>query len=701
MGYFIGIDVGGTFTDGVAMDEEGRLYYGKSPTTPDDFTRGIINTLSALANECETTLERLLLTTERFNLSTTTGTNLVVEQKGARTGLLATRGHGDALFIMRGSGRLAGLETELYYHPQATYKPAPLVPRHLVREIDERIDCQGRVIVPPNLAQVETAVRSLVEEEKVKAIAVAFLWSFRNPAHEQQVEALIRRIAPQVYVSCSHKVSPRLGEYERTVATVLNSYIGPLTQSYLTGISLRLRDAGLRRPLLTMQVSGGVLPASRAAELPITSLGSGPVGGLIGSTEFARKTGYKNVIATDMGGTSFEVGLIVKGEPLLTDEKIINQYRYRLLQLQVNSIACGGGTIARLDPYSRSIRVGPDSAGANPGPVCYGRGGTEPTVTDADVVLGLLSPDSFWSWRMKLDREAAREAIGNLGRQVGLSPEETAAGILRINNTKAAELIRQQTIARGFDPRDFVVFAYGGAGPLHAFDFARELGVAGVVIPLGNGASTLSAYGCATSNMVRFIEREQLFFYPFPLEELNRLLSSMEEEAVRSMAEMGQTSEEIALERFALLRYSGQWLHHLPVKLPGGLLGPEQIEQVVDSFKETYDSLYGRGAGQIAQGLELFAVRIRATAALHLPERKPDAEPVAAIDGRACRGSRTIFWPDQMAEVKSRIFDGRRLRFDNRIAGPAVVELPFTSIPVAIGQTLTVDAFGNLLLHFK
>ncbi|MDA8235055.1 MAG: hydantoinase/oxoprolinase family protein [Clostridia bacterium] len=700
MGYYIGLDGGGTFTDGVAMDEKGRLYFAKAPTTTENFSIGMFNVLSALAEECGTTVENLIASTERFSLGTTVGTNLLVERNGAHTGLLATAGHGDSILMMRGSGRITGLDPELYFHPQATSKPEPLVPRNLIKEINERIDYQGQVVVPVNVEEVEAAVRSLVDDQGVTAIAVSFLWSFRNPAHEEQVVEIIKRIAPEVYVSCSHQVAPRMGEYERTVATVINSYIAPKSAAYFASAAKRLHEAGLNHPLLIMQVSGGILPAKKAVENPLTSLGSGPVGGLIGSAALARSLGHDNVIATDMGGTSFEVGLIVNGEPLVTDENVIDQYRYKLLQLQTTSIACGGGSLARLSPFSKSIRVGPASAGASPGPVCYRRGGTEPTVTDADVVLGLLSAESFLGGRMPLDREGARQAIGLLGKEVGLNPEEAAAGIMKINSIKAAELIRQQTVIRGYDPRDFHVYAYGGAGPLHAFMFAQELGVKGVVIPLGNGASTLSAFGCATSNLVRYFEAEEMFNYPFQLDQLNGLIAKLEKDALDALAEMGK-AENITLERFGQMRYGGQWLHNLLMRLPEGNIGPNEAEAIIQDFSTTYDTLYGSGAGQVSQGVELFSVLIRATAHLHRPDQAVQEQPVSELADTTKRGTRTIFWPDQMTFIESQIYDGRYLRFGNLVTGPAVVELPHTSIPVGLGQTLECDAFGNLVLQFK
>ena len=701
MSYYIGVDGGGTFTDCTAMDDAGRLYHSKAATTKDDFAKGMFEALGALAEGCGISVSELVSSTERFSLGTTVGTNLLVERRGARTGLLATAGHGDAILIMRGTGRTAGLELEYSFHPQATNKPTPLVPRALIKEIDERVDCMGQKVVPLDEAAVEAAVRELVEREHVEAIAITFLWSFKNPAHELRALEIVRAVAPGVYVSCSHQVAPRMGEYERTVATVINSYIAPASAAYFHRAADTLHEAGLRQPLLIMQVSGGVLPATKAAEIPLTSLGSGPVGGIIGSLSLARQLGHKNIIATDMGGTSFEVGLIIAGEALVGDEKIVGQYRYRQPQLQTESIACGGGSLARFDPHSRSIRVGPESAGADPGPVCYLRGGTEPTVTDADLVLGLLSADSFLGGRMPLDRDAAVRAVAGLGAQVGLGPAETAAGIVRINNARAAELIRQQTVVRGYDPRDFLVYAYGGAGPLHAFAFAKELGVKGVVVPLGNGASTLSAYGCSTSNLVLNMEREEIFFAPFPPARMNALLAELEKQARDSMRDMGRSPGEVEIERYGLVRYSGQWLHSLLVRIPDGELTSGGLDGVVDEFRSMYDSLYGQGAGLVSQGVEMFTVRIHAVVRLQRPPQATETDFSQAIPDAARLGTREIFWPDRMERLESPIYDGVRLHHGNRVEGPAIVELPFTSIPVGVDQVLECDAFGNLMLHLE
>ncbi len=400
-----------------------------------------------------------------------------------------------------------------------------------------------------------------------------------------------------------------------------------------------------------------------------------------------------------MGGTSFEVGLIIGGEPLVGDEKIVDQYRYKLPQLQTTSIACGGGSLARVDPHSRSIRVGPESAGADPGPVCYRRGGTEPTVTDADLVLGLLSAESFLGGRMPLDYDAALAAVAGLGEKVGLGPEETAAGIVKINNARAAELIRQQTVVRGYDPRDFLVYAFGGAGPLHAFAFAKELGVKGVLVPLGNGASTLSAYGCSTSNLVLNIEKEQNFLAPFPADELNSVMAGLEQQARESMREMGKAAEEVEIERFGLIRYSGQWLHSLLVHIPPGELTSEALQAVVDNFRSMYDSLYGHGAGVVSQGIELFTVRVHAVVRLHRPAQAVEKGFEKVLPGgRPARHPRDLLArPDGTHRERGLRRHAATPRQPDRGACHRRTALHFHSCKR--GSGVECDAFGNFVLR--
>src|SRR5262245_38534642 len=466
----VGIDIGGTFTDCVLIGSDGTAHTtAKVLSTKHDPADGVLAGLAELADGLGVPLHELLARTQRFGHGTTIGTNAVLERTGARVGVITTVGHGDALAIMRGHGRVAGKSVEDVFRVRGTSLPAPLIVPGAVLELHERVDSTGAVVVALDEGRAAESIASFVKHHRLDSVAVVFLWAFANPAHENAVEKLVRSAAPEVFVSLSSRVSPRLGEFERIVATVLNGYIGPACTRYLSSMSDRLAAEGLRSPLLVMQSSGGVVPAAAVSEIALGTLDSGPTAGLTGTAALAAANAHRNVVATDMGGTSFDIGLVVDGHAVVANESVIDQYTYRMPHLDVRTTACGGGSIARRDPRTGALRVGPDSAGSDPGPACYGRGGQEATVTDADVVLGLLRPESFLAGRMPLDEEAARAAVGRLARSLGLGLEETAAGIVNVNNLRAATLIRQQTLERGRDPRDFILYAYGGAGPVHAF----------------------------------------------------------------------------------------------------------------------------------------------------------------------------------------------------------------------------------------
>ena len=567
----IGVDIGGTFTDCVlvghpATDGTATYRTAKALSTKGDPADGVLAGLTELADGMGLALPELLARTERFGHGTTIGTNAVLERTGARVGVITTAGHGDALAIMRGHGRVAGRSVEDVFLVQGTSLPAPLIVPGAVLELHERVDSAGKVVVALDERRAADAVAAFIRDYQLDSVAVVFLWAFANPEHEQVIEKIARTVAPDVFVSLSSRVSPRLGEYERTVASVLNGYVGPACTRYLTSMADRLGAHGLGAPLLVMQSSGGVVPASAAAEIALGILDSGPTAGLTGAAALAAVNGHRNVVATDMGGTSFDIGLVVDGQPIVADESVIDQYTYRLPHLDVRTTACGGGTIARRDPQTGALRVGPESAGAEPGPACYGRGGSQATITDADVVLGLLRPGSFLAGRMPLDESASRAVVGRLADSLGLGLEETAAGLINVNNLHAATLIRQQTLERGLDPRDFVLYSYGGAGPVHAFGYAAEIGVREVLIPLGNGASTLSAYGIAAGDVARFVEVETALRAPFDDAALSREVAGAVERARQSMLDAG-VAEDPQIDIWALMRYQEQLMHRLEVPL--------------------------------------------------------------------------------------------------------------------------------------
>ncbi|HZG90503.1 MAG TPA: hydantoinase/oxoprolinase family protein [Pseudonocardia sp.] len=687
--YYIGVDIGGTFTDCVLVDQDGNHRTAKALSTRDEPVSGVVAALAQLAGTVGLDLPTLLARTDRFGHGTTIGTNAVLERRGARVGLVATAGHGDALQMMRGSGRVAGRSIEDVFSVHGSRRPLPLITPGAVLEIDERIDAGGSVVVALDTGAAVERIRELVGAHQLDSVAIAFLWSFANPSHEQALAEALSAALPDVFVSSSSIVSPRLGEYERTVATVVNGYVGPACSRYLGRLAEELAGTGLDRPLLVMQSHGGVLPAAAAADTSLGTIDSGPAGGLTAVAMLATSYGHERVVATDMGGTSFDIGLLIDGKPVLADENVIDQYTYRLPHLDIRTIACGGGTIARFDEATRGMRVGPQSAGSEPGPACYGRGGTEPTVTDADVVLGLLRPAAFLDGRMPLDRGAALAAVGRLAERVGLSVEETAAGILEINNMRAATVIRQQTLERGHDPRDFALYAYGGAGPVHAFGYAAESGVREVVIPLGDGASTLSAFGIAAGDVVLYRELQRSVPAPFTGSAADTLAAAVAEIEKTARAEIAAAgvSGEVRIEVDALMRFREQLMHSLeiPVALPAG---PGTGSELSAGFDAEYVRRYGAGGTALFQAVEVFALRARASVAAGVPAPRTPADPPSAP------GTAEVYWPG----IGWTATDIHRGAPAAAVTGPALVELAHTSIAVPPGASLSTGPKGELRL---
>ncbi|MGO4689724.1 hydantoinase/oxoprolinase family protein [Glaciibacter sp. 2TAF33] len=691
MTYTIGVDIGGTFSDCVAVDDQGRVFNGKALSThATNPVEGVLDGLTRLAEEAGETLESLLAATSEFSHGTTIGTNLMVERKGARVGLVATKGHGDALQIMRGRGRTAGVAADLLLNVRETDKPAPLVPHRDVVEVAERVLADGSVLAPLDDDAAREILRPLLEN--VDAVSISLIWAFRNPVHEQRLRELVHEIRPDIFVSISSETAPRLGEYERTVATVINSYVGPASSRYLGLLETALHERGLTTPVFIMQSNGGVLPVETARHRPVQTIGSGPAGGLAGTAFIARRTGHKNVIATDMGGTSFEVGLLIDGRPVLTSEKIIDQYTFKIPQLDVRSIACGGGSIARVDPHSGGLRVGPESAGSNPGPACYGSGAL-PTVTDADVVLGFIDPDRFLGSAMQLDKGAAIAAVQRLAEEAELSLEQAASGILRVNSHSASILIRQRTIEQGLDPRDFVLYAFGGAGPLHAFAFAEHLDIDQVVIPMGNGASTLSAYGIAASDAMEVFEEECTIRSPFDTDALADTIGRLEERAVTQMVSAGFKKEQVRLTRTAQARYAEQYLQELNLPVPSGPVDASFSDTLSATFAEEYSRLYSATALSVLHTSEIFTIRVTASVPL---QTAPTATPTAGETQPA--REREVYWPGHEAWIRTAVYDGPPA-IGFTIQGPALVQLPHTTIAVAPGQSLKTDDYANCILH--
>ena len=488
-GYRIGVDVGGTFTDLVAVDDGGRITVAKSASTPRDQSIGVLDGLELLAGSLGIDRAALLASTDRIVHGTTVATNALLERKGAKLGLLTTKGHRDVLEMRE------GLKDDRYALRQPA--PEPLVPRHLRLPVRERIRADGSTATPLGQTSLRAAIRTLAAEE-VEAVAVCYLHAYRSPEHERLTAEALARALPGAYVSLSSQVFPQIKEYERVCATVVNAYVGPVLERYLHRLAERLAEAGYSGPVLIMQSHGGLATVADAVRLAAGGVLSGPAGGVAAARHASRVLGHGNLIAFDMGGTSTDMSLIVEGEAAVSTDRRVAGHRIALHSLDIASIGAGGGSIARVDAGG-VLHVGPASAGADPGPACYGRGGTSPAVTDANLVLGFLDPARFLGGRQRLDVEAAAGAVDTVAARLGIGRMAAAEGIHRIVNTRMAEGIRLVSVRRGVDPRRFALLSFGGAAGVHVTAVARALDLSRVVVP--RLAPVFSAWGMLASDL--------------------------------------------------------------------------------------------------------------------------------------------------------------------------------------------------------
>ncbi|MGE3572371.1 MAG: hydantoinase/oxoprolinase family protein, partial [Burkholderiales bacterium] len=544
--------------------------------------------------------------------------------------------------------------------------------------------------------EAEQAIRALVAEG-VQAIAICFLWSFRNSKHELQVREMVQRIAPDVFVTCSVDIAPKWGEYERVTATALNAYLGPVMSGYLARLDRTLTELGYRHGLQIAQCGGGTVPVERAGEAPLLTLDSGPVAGVTASSFLGAAMGEKNIITTDMGGTSFDVSIIHGGKPAYAFTSNTDQYEYFLPKVDIQAIGAGGGSLVRAHPETRTLTVGPDSAGAFPGPVCYGRGGTVPTVTDAQLVLGYLDPENFAGGRMKLDRDAAFAAIEKLGRSIGMGAVECAAGVCRIVELHMADIIRKVTVEKGFDPREFVLFAFGGAGPAHAGVFAAELGVKKVIVPQRKAASTWCAFGAAAADVLHIYEHSEILATPVPAARVNDALASIEERARETMSGEGIAPSRQRFEFSLDVRHRGQ-INEVEVLIPWTRLPGDYEPKLRALFVGRYEQLYGRGSALPGAQLEIVVCRLRARALTPRPKLTRARRAARAVPKAALLKPRTIWWTGLR---KTPVFDGGKLLAGNVVRGPAIVETADTTVVVHPGRTLRLDALGNFEITFN
>ena len=676
----IGVDIGGTFTDIVALDREGRLVLTKVPTTPKDLLDGI-----------GAAVRRILAQTgaapgsvERFIHGTTVATNAVLEQKGAVTAILTTAGFEDVLELGRQKrSRMYDLEMEVE-------TPTFLVPRRRRVGVRERLDARGAVLVPLDEDQVRAEVAAL-RAQGVQAVAVCYLFSFVNPAHERRTREICREVAPELSVSLSCEVDPTFREYERLCVTAFDAYLGPVVKRYLAGLAETLRGLGVPAVPLVMRSRGGIVSAALAAQEPVTLFLSGPAGGVIGARFAAERSGVRDFVSLDMGGTSNDVAMVRGGEPLIASEGWIGPYPVRTPMVDVSSIGAGGGSIAWIDGAG-GLRVGPRSAGAEPGPACYGRGGDQATVTDASLILGYLNPERFAGGLMTLDVGAAERAVAGIGRRLGLDTIAAAAGIHRVITARMADQIRLATIKRGYDPRQFALVVLGGAGPVHGVRLAEEMGMTEVIVPEAPGV--LAAFGLLAAAIEHHHARTlQAPTDAADLDAVNRCLAELDAAGRARMREEGVPADRVSVAYSADMRYVGQ-AYELPVPIVAPVAA-ERVPEIVRAFHAVHDRVYGYARTQ--QPTEFVNFRAVHDYPLPRPVVRPAAPAGGATDDARVGERRAYFAPDGF--VAAALYDRARLAVGARVSGPAIVEQADTTTVIPPGHTALVDRSGNLRLR--
>ncbi|MCR9072032.1 MAG: hydantoinase/oxoprolinase family protein [Alphaproteobacteria bacterium] len=665
MTYRIGIDIGGTFTDLVAVDETGAVTFAKTPSTPEDQSVGLLNGLERLAAMLGLSREALLERTERIVHGMTVATNALLERKGAKLALLTTEGHRDVLEMRE------GLKPDRYN--LRLPRQEALVPRHLRLGVRERMRHNGSVEVPLDANSLAAAIETL-KTEQVESVAVCYLHSYANDAHERATAEAIRAALPGVYVCVSADVLPQIKEYERVSTTVVNGYVGPALQRYLRRLESRLDEAGYRNATLIVLSHGGVAPISEAIRSAVATVLSGPAGGLAGARHAAELTGVENLIPFDMGGTSSDISLVDGGEIALASDRSIAGERIALPSLDIVTLGAGGGSIARVDGAGL-LQVGPHSAGAVPGPVCYGRGGTEPTVTDSNVVLGYLDPSGFLGGADMLDRKGAEAALTDLGERLGVSMVDAAAGVHRVVNTQMAEGIRLATVRRGVDPRRFALFGFGGAAGLHVTGLARMLDLRRVIVP--RVASVLSAWGMLTTDLryetIRTHIGDTEALEP---DTVRALFGEMETDSRAHLASW--FDGDVTTSRSADMRY-GEQVYEIDVPLDAlDLDAPDLLDRLKAMFEARHEALYTYSLPDRAP--VLVNAKIAAIGRLPAPPQEPEAEsgPEATP-----KGMRPVFldgWID------APIYGFDDLAPGQNITGPAIVEASTTTVLLREGD---------------
>ncbi|QWG19216.1 hydantoinase/oxoprolinase family protein [Bradyrhizobium sediminis] len=679
--FTIGIDVGGTYTDLVAIDENGKTIFAKSPSTPADQSVGVMAGLEELARRLKLTRAAMLGQTDRIVHGTTVATNALLERKGARVALLTTEGHRDVIEMREG---LKGDRYDLRSPP-----PQPLVPRERRFGVKERLKANGEVAIPLDDSSLDQAIAA-IRRSGATSVAVCFLHSYLNPVHELAAVERLARELPEISISRSSDVLPQIKEYERVSTTIVNAYVRPLVRHYLANLEQRLHEAGFEGSLFIILSHGGMAPVEEASRLAAGTVLSGPAGGISGARRCAGLLGIPDLVPFDMGGTSTDISLVSEGSASLSADGSLAGERIALRSLDIASIAAGGGSIASVDAGG-TLRVGPESAGSVPGPACYGNGGEAATVTDANVVLGYLDAAAFMGGKRPLDAAAAEAAVDRVAASLGLSRYEAAAGIFRMINLKMADGIRLMTLRRGVDPRKFALLSFGGAAGLHAAEVARELDIKRIIVPVA--ASVLSAWGMLTSDLRYEVSRTHYGAGArISADEARKLFGDLEREATgRLRAWFGG---KMTTERSAEMRY-GEQIFEIDVALDGlDWNAASVVDGIEDRFHRRHEELYTYAS----RDQEVVFVNARVAAIGEVSQRDQDAKPAPSAAPCAPRATRQA-WFGKWCEVPVYALDD--LRPGHALAGPAIVEAETTTVVVNEGDRVSVNALGWLDIELR
>jgi len=687
--YKIGIDVGGTFTDFMLSLDEGMAETYKTLTTPEDPSIGLFNGLQEMADAHRMPLKDFLKKVSTIVHGTTVTTNAVLTGSGAKTGLLTTKGLRDALEMRRGI-------RERQYDNRFT-NVTPLVPRHLRLPVKGRLDYAGKEMIPLGVKDIEAAVRKF-KAEGVQSLAVCFMNSFANAAHEKKAAAILRKHFPGTYLTVSSELLPAIRFYDRISTTALNSYVGPILRNYLNSLVKRLKGAGYEGVLLIMQSNGGVISPAIAMDHAAVTLLSGPAGGPVAGMVYTAVQGYDDCITVDMGGTSFDAALIKDRTPLLTTEGEVDRMRLALPMLGIVTIGAGGGSIGWIDEGGL-LRMGPKSAGAKPGPACYGFGGQLPCCTDADLVLGYLDKDYFAGGKMPLYPDRAKNAIKTrLAEKLGMSVEDTAAGMYDIINVNMASGVREVSIKRGQDPREFPLVVAGGAGPIHACQISHELEIPVMIVPKE------SSIFCASGMLMSDLKHDFVRTYAVLLEKMDkarfrRLFDEMEKEARRLLSSENIPEEKVRHSYFLDLRYIKQY-HEVSVQITREELEEADPVKLASRFHPEHNRLYGYSLEHEGTLVELINMRVSSlglTDKPRLPEEKFQGEDSSA----ALKGKRRMWLPVEKRFEQVPVYNGHRMKFGNSLEGPALIEQVNTSTFVTPEYDVVTDRLGSYTVYLK